>query len=61
MQSRKSKLDADFQMQGVYNALKEGPYTAEAMGDKLVKAIKQHSLGCKPHDDITVVAFGRKG
>jgi serine phosphatase RsbU (regulator of sigma subunit)/pSer/pThr/pTyr-binding forkhead associated (FHA) protein len=55
----KNKLDADFQMQGVYNALKEGPYTAQAMGDRLVKAIKQHSLGCKQHDDITVVGFGR--
>jgi serine phosphatase RsbU (regulator of sigma subunit) len=55
----KNKQDADFQMAGVYNALKEGPYTPQAMGEKVVKAIKQHSLGCKQHDDITVVCFGR--
>jgi len=57
----KNKQDVDFQMQGVYQALKEGPYTPLGMGEKLVKAIKQHSLGCKQHDDITVVAFGREG
>jgi serine phosphatase RsbU (regulator of sigma subunit) len=55
----KNKQDVDFQMQGVYQALKEGPYTPLGMGEKLVKAIKQHSLGCKQHDDITVVSFGR--
>jgi serine phosphatase RsbU (regulator of sigma subunit)/pSer/pThr/pTyr-binding forkhead associated (FHA) protein len=55
----KNKQDADFQMQGVYNALKEGPFTPQAMGARLVKAIEQHSLGCKQHDDITIVCFGR--
>jgi serine phosphatase RsbU (regulator of sigma subunit) len=55
----KNKQGADFQLQGVYNALKEGPYTAQAMGERLVKAVKQHSLGCKQHDDIAVVGFGR--
>ncbi len=58
----KNKQDQDFQMQGVYAALKEGPYTPQAIGDKLVKALRQHMLGTsKQHDDITVVCFGRTG
>jgi serine phosphatase RsbU (regulator of sigma subunit) len=56
----RNKQDADFQMQGIYNALREGPYTPQAMGAKLVKAVEQHSLGCKQHDDISVVCFGRE-
>jgi serine phosphatase RsbU (regulator of sigma subunit)/pSer/pThr/pTyr-binding forkhead associated (FHA) protein len=55
----RNKQDKDFQMQGVYNALREGPYTPEAIVTKVVKAVEQHSLGCKQHDDISVVCFGR--
>jgi serine phosphatase RsbU (regulator of sigma subunit)/pSer/pThr/pTyr-binding forkhead associated (FHA) protein len=55
----KNKQDQDFGMQGVYGALRDGPYTPQAMGAKLVKLVEQHSLGCKQHDDITVVCFGR--
>jgi hypothetical protein len=29
------------------------------MAERLVNAVKQHALGCKQHDDITVAAFGR--
>jgi serine phosphatase RsbU (regulator of sigma subunit) len=57
----KNKQDAEFQLDGVYAALKEGPYTPKAMGEKVIKAVKQHALGCKQHDDITIVCFGRTG
>jgi serine phosphatase RsbU (regulator of sigma subunit) len=53
--------DQDFGIGGIHNALRDGPYTPEAMGDKLVQAVRRHSLGCKQHDDITVVCFGRTG
>jgi serine phosphatase RsbU (regulator of sigma subunit) len=55
----KNKLDAEFQIAGVYEVLKEGPFTPRDMGERIVKAIKHHSAGCKQHDDITVVCFGR--
>jgi phosphoserine phosphatase RsbU/P len=57
----KNKKDEEFQLEGVYAALQEGPFTPRAMGEKIVKAVKQHALGCKQHDDITVVCFGRTG
>jgi serine phosphatase RsbU (regulator of sigma subunit) len=55
----KNRQDVDFQLNGIYAALKEGPYTPRAIGERVVKAVKQHSVGCKQHDDITVVCFGR--
>jgi serine phosphatase RsbU (regulator of sigma subunit)/pSer/pThr/pTyr-binding forkhead associated (FHA) protein len=56
----RNKQDVDFQMTGVYQALAEGPYTPQAVGDKIVKALRQHMAGTsKQHDDITVVSFGR--
>ncbi len=55
----KNKQDVEFQMDGIYAALKTGPMTAKAMGQRLVAAVKQHFLGCKQHDDLTVVCFGR--
>ena len=41
--------------------MRAGPFTATAMVQRLVAAVSQHALGCKQHDDITVVAFGRTG
>jgi hypothetical protein len=29
------------------------------MGERLVEAAKKHATGRKPHDDLTVVTFGR--
>ena len=57
----KNKEDADFHMKGVHAALSEGPMTPKAMGERVVAAVRKHSLGCKQHDDITVVCFGRQG
>jgi len=55
----KNKDETEFQMSGVLTALKAGPMTPKAMGDRLVAACKKHFAGCKQHDDLTVVCFGR--
>ena len=49
-----------FQMSGIYAALGEGgARTPKAAGERVVKAVKQHAAGRSPHDDITLVCFGR--
>jgi len=55
----RNKQEKEFKMDGVFAALQAGPPTPKAMGERLVAAVRQHSLGCKQHDDITVVCFGR--
>jgi sigma-B regulation protein RsbU (phosphoserine phosphatase) len=55
----KNKQEVSFQMAGVKQAIMDGPMTPTAMGQRLIAAVKQHALGCKQHDDITVVCFGR--
>jgi serine phosphatase RsbU (regulator of sigma subunit) len=54
-----NKQSEEFQLDGAFQALGGGPFTPPAMVQRLVAAVKQHALGCKQHDDITVVAFGR--
>ncbi len=54
-----NKQNVQFHMKRVYETLRAGPCAPRAMGERLVAAVKQHSLGCKQHDDITVVCFGR--
>jgi serine phosphatase RsbU (regulator of sigma subunit) len=53
------KQDKQFHIQRVVQTLKAGPCAPRTLGERLVAAVKQHSLGCKQHDDITVVCFGR--
>jgi serine phosphatase RsbU (regulator of sigma subunit)/pSer/pThr/pTyr-binding forkhead associated (FHA) protein len=55
----KNKQAVDFQIIGVEKAVLRAPCTPRAVGERLVEAVKQHSQGCKQHDDITVVCFGR--
>ncbi|HZZ82047.1 MAG TPA: SpoIIE family protein phosphatase [Gemmataceae bacterium] len=55
----RSVQEKDFGMEGVYGALKPGPMTPKEMGVRLVEAVKRHATGRKPHDDLTVVTFGR--
>jgi serine phosphatase RsbU (regulator of sigma subunit) len=57
----KNRQDKEFQMAGVEAALRGGPFAPDEIGEKIVKAVEQHSLGCKQHDDLTVVCFGRRG
>jgi sigma-B regulation protein RsbU (phosphoserine phosphatase) len=56
----RSRDDKDFGNDNVFAALKAGPPTAKEIGERLVNAVRQHALGRKPHDDITVVCFGRQ-
>jgi serine phosphatase RsbU (regulator of sigma subunit) len=56
----RNKQDKDFDLDGrLFATLRDGPMTAVAMGQRLVDAVKLHSLGCPQHDDITVVCFAR--
>jgi serine phosphatase RsbU (regulator of sigma subunit) len=55
----RDKRDLRFDMPRVYEVLRGGPATPSALGERLVTAVKQYSLGCPQHDDITVVCFGR--
>jgi serine phosphatase RsbU (regulator of sigma subunit)/pSer/pThr/pTyr-binding forkhead associated (FHA) protein len=56
----KNRLDREFRLEGVQTAaLRQGPFTPNAMAERVVNAVKQHSLGCKQYDDITVACFGR--
>jgi serine phosphatase RsbU (regulator of sigma subunit)/pSer/pThr/pTyr-binding forkhead associated (FHA) protein len=48
-----------FRLKRVYEVLTNGTLVPHAMGERLVGAVKQFSLGCKQRDDITVVCFGR--
>ena len=56
----KNKIDDEFQLEGVLATLKACAKTPKAMVDSLVAAIREHARGCKQHDDITIVAFGRQ-
>jgi serine phosphatase RsbU (regulator of sigma subunit) len=56
----KNRQDREFRVEGVQAAaLRQGPFTPNAMAERVVNAVKQHSLGCKQYDDITVACFGR--
>lgn len=55
----KDRNEVQFGMRGVHNVLKEGPYTSQSVGERLIKAVRLHASGCKQYDDITVVCFGR--
>jgi len=55
------KQGKEFGFERVMAALAAGPCTPQPMVQRLVAAVKQHALGCKQHDDITVVCFGRNG
>src|SRR5262249_5526893 len=49
-----------FHLKGIYAALEHGgPYSPQAAGDRIVKAVRAHAAGRSPHDDITLVCFGR--
>jgi phosphoserine phosphatase RsbU/P len=57
----KDRDERDFHMDGVIAALRAGPMDPRAMVDRLLAAVHKHAAGRKPHDDLTVVAFGRTG
>jgi serine phosphatase RsbU (regulator of sigma subunit)/pSer/pThr/pTyr-binding forkhead associated (FHA) protein len=51
--------NAQFQTRGIRTAVEGGPYPAPVLGERIIKAVKQHATGRSQHDDITLVAFGR--
>jgi serine phosphatase RsbU (regulator of sigma subunit) len=55
----KSREEKEFQLEGVHAVMQNGPMSPEDVCKRLIAAVKQHALGCKQHDDITVVCFGR--
>jgi phosphoserine phosphatase RsbU/P len=55
----KSRDEKEFQLEGAYATILAGPVSPEEVGKRLIASVKQHALGCKQHDDITVVCFGR--
>lgn len=55
----KSVAEKDFGRDGVLAALKDCPKDPKSMGTRLVEAVHKHAAGRKPHDDLTVVVFGR--
>ncbi len=55
----KNKDEKEFGMPNVLAGIKAGPVAPRPMIERLITAIKQHSVGCKQFDDITAVAFGR--
>jgi serine phosphatase RsbU (regulator of sigma subunit)/pSer/pThr/pTyr-binding forkhead associated (FHA) protein len=49
-----------FQMKGVYAALASTePLSARVAGERVVAAVKKHAAGRSPHDDVTLISFGR--
>ncbi len=56
----KNKDEVEFQLKNTLATLRNGPMTAKAMGTRLVAAIKEFAKGRKPHDDLTVICFGRQ-
>lgn len=48
-----------FQIKGIQQAILGSPAPPPILGDRLVKAVKQHSAGRSQHDDITLICFGR--
>ncbi len=48
-----------FGSSGIEAAIAGSGLTARALGERVVKAVKQHAAGRSQFDDITLVAFGR--
>jgi serine phosphatase RsbU (regulator of sigma subunit)/pSer/pThr/pTyr-binding forkhead associated (FHA) protein len=51
-----------FGTEGVLSTIKSaGPLSAQPLGERLIKAVKQHASGRSQHDDITLVCVSRTG
>jgi serine phosphatase RsbU (regulator of sigma subunit)/pSer/pThr/pTyr-binding forkhead associated (FHA) protein len=52
--------EQQFKVQGIYGSLKQGgPFTAETLGQRIVKEVDAHASGHRQYDDITLLSFGR--
>jgi serine phosphatase RsbU (regulator of sigma subunit) len=48
-----------FGFTGLQQALAGAPRGAAAVGEAIREAVRRHTAGCEPFDDITLLAFGR--
>jgi len=53
--------DVPLQMQGVFAAVQGETYSPRALGERVVRIVKQFTAGRSQHDDIALVCFGRTG
>jgi len=51
--------DVQLQTKGVYAAVRGEAYSPRALGERLVKTVKQFAAGRGQNDDIAMVGFGR--
>ena len=53
--------DLQLKTKGVYAAMQGEAYSPRALGEQVVKVVKQFAAGRSQHDDIALVGFGRTG
>ena len=53
--------NVQLQTKGVYTAVQGGAYSPQALGERVVKVVKQFAAGRSQSDDIALVGFGRTG
>ena len=51
--------DRQLETEGVFAAVQGGTYSPRALGERVVKVVKEFAAGRSQHDDIAVVGFGR--
>jgi phosphoserine phosphatase RsbU/P len=51
--------DRQLQIEGVYAALEGGAFSPQALGERVVEAVKEFSAGRSQFDDVALVGFGR--
>jgi phosphoserine phosphatase RsbU/P len=51
--------DVELKTKGIHAAVAGEAYSPQALGDRVVKVVKQFAAGRSQHDDIAVVGFGR--
>jgi serine phosphatase RsbU (regulator of sigma subunit) len=53
------KNNNQLQFQAFHAAVKDGDLSPKAVGERVVRLVRQHAAGRSQHDDITLVCFGR--
>jgi len=53
--------NVQFQTKAVHAAVQGDAHSPRALGERVVKVVKQFAAGRSPHDDIALVGFGRTG
>ena len=53
--------NVQLQIKGVYAAVQGEAYSPRALGEQVVKVVKQFAAGRSQSDDIALVGFGRTG